>query len=72
MNLDPVVQSAFVAILTWLLKLGADAAGIPLDEKILYAVAAAIVAAILSRLGVPAVRKAFPGAVERGFISKAE
>lgn len=53
--LDPVVQSAFVVIIAWILNLLAHAAGIPLDEKTLYTLAAAIVAYILSKLGPPAV-----------------
>lgn len=68
--LDPVVQSAFVAIVAWLLTLLASWAGFPLDEKVLYTIAAAIVAYILSRLGVPIVRGILPGAARRGLISK--
>lgn len=54
--MDPIVQSAFVVIIAWLLKLLASAVGIPLDETTLNTIAAALVAYILSRLGPPAVR----------------
>jgi hypothetical protein len=66
--LDPIVQSAFVVIVAWLLKLLANLAGFPLDEVALNTIAAAIVAYILSRLGPPAVARLFPGAVRRGLL----
>ena len=55
--LDAVVQSAFVVIVSWLIKLGAGAAGFPLDEGTINALSAVIVAYILSKLGVVSVRK---------------
>ena len=67
--LDPVVQSALVVILAWLLKLGAGAVGLPLDETTLYTLAGVIVVYILSKLGVPTLRAIFPGLTERGLIS---
>jgi len=69
--LDPVVQSAFVVILTWLLKLAAHAAGIPVDDATLYTLAGAIVVFILSKLGVPVVRGLLPERA-KGFLSKQE
>lgn len=59
--MDPIVQSAFVVIVAWLLKLLAAAVGIPLDEVVLNTLAAAIVTYILSRLGPPAVRSVVAG-----------
>jgi hypothetical protein len=70
--LDPVVQSAFVVIVAWLLKLLAGALGFPLDEQTLYTLAAAIVAYLLSKLGLGLTRKAFPGAVKRGLLSESD
>lgn len=54
--LDPVVQSAFVVILAWLIKLAAAAIGIQLDEVTVNTLAAAIVIFLLSKLGPPAVQ----------------
>lgn len=68
--LDPIVQSAFVVLVAWLLKLAAAAAGFPLDDATLNTLAAVIVAYILSKLGLGIVRKAFPGAVRRGLLSE--
>ena len=70
--LDPIVRSAFVVILTWLLKLGAHAAGIPVDDATLYTLAGVIVVYILSKLGVPTFRKLFPGLVRNGLVSEKE
>jgi len=67
--LDPIVQSAFVVIVTWLLKLGAAAAGLPIDEATLNTIAVVIVAFILSKLGVPVVRGIFPALARRGLLS---
>jgi hypothetical protein len=68
--LDPIVQSAFVILIAWLLKLAAAAAGFPIDDTVLNTIAAAIVAFILSKLGVPIVRGILPGAAKRGLISQ--
>ncbi len=67
--LDPVVQSALVVILAFLLKLGAAAVGLEIDPAILNTLAGVLVVFILSKLGVPVLRKVFPGAVERGLLS---
>lgn len=69
--LDPIVQSAFVVIVAWLLKLAAAAAGIEIDGTTLNTLAAAIVVFILSRLGLEGTKRVFPGAVKRGLL-KAE
>lgn len=45
------VQSALVVIVAYLLKLLADAVGIPLDEAILTSLAIAIVAFLLGTAG---------------------
>lgn len=42
--LDPTLRAAFVVIVAAALKLGADAAGIPLDTATLTAIAIGIVA----------------------------
>ena len=49
--MTPSVQSALVVLVAWLLKLLADAVGIPLDEPTLTAIAIAIVAFILGTAG---------------------
>jgi hypothetical protein len=68
--LDPVVRSAFVILLAWLLKLGAAALGLEIDDATLNTLAGVIVVYILSRLGVPLVRRAFPGLARRGLVSE--
>lgn len=45
------IQSALVVLVAYLLKLGADALGIPLDEATLTAIAIAIVAFLLGTAG---------------------
>ena len=70
--LDPIVQSAFVVILAWLLKLGAAAAGIEIEDTTLNTLAAAIVVFILSKFGLEGTRRVFPGAVKRGLLKEAE
>ena len=47
--LDTTVQSAFVVIVAYLLKLGADAVGLPLDSGVLASVAAGLVAYIVAK-----------------------
>lgn len=56
--LDPVLQSAFVVIVAWLIKKAATWLKIELDEKTLNTIAAALVAFLLSQLGAPAVHAA--------------
>jgi hypothetical protein len=68
--LDPVVQSALVVILAWLLKLGAAALGLEIDDATLHTLAGVIVVYILSKLGVPLLRKFAPGLVRRGLVSE--
>jgi len=68
MTLDPIVQSAFVIIVAWLLKLAAAAAGIEIDDTTLNTIAAAIVVFLLSKLGLSGVKRVFPGAVRRGLL----
>jgi hypothetical protein len=68
--LDPIVQSAFVVIVAWLLTLLSTWLGFPLDKETLYTIAGAIVAYILSKLGVPAFRALFPVLVRRGLVSR--
>lgn len=58
--MNEVVQSAFVVILAWLLKLGAGAIGLQIDETTLYTLAGAIVVYLLSKLGVPTLRALLP------------
>ena len=53
--LDATVQSAFVVIVAWLINLGADYAGFPLDDATIASVAAVIVSYILSKTAAPAV-----------------
>lgn len=67
--LDPIVQGALVILLAWLLKLGAAALGLEIDEATLNTLAGVLVVFILSKLGVPVVRKLFPALVHRGLIS---
>ncbi len=69
---DSTVQAAFVVLVTWLLKLAAAAAGFPLDEATLNTIAAAIVAFLLSKLGLSLTIKALPKAVERGLLGEKE
>lgn len=49
--MESTVQSALVIIVAYLLKLAADALGIPLDEATLTALAVAIVAYLLGTAG---------------------
>jgi hypothetical protein len=64
--LDATVQSAFVVVVAWLIQLGANAAGFPLDAATIASVAAVIVAYILSKLGVATTRSFL---VKRGILS---
>lgn len=66
--LDPVVQSAFVVLVAWLLKLLAGKLNFPIDETTLNTVAVAIVAFLLSKLGSPIVRAVLPVLAERGLL----
>lgn len=68
--LDPIVQSAFVVIVAWLLKLGAAAAGIEIDDTTLNTLAAAIVVYLLSQFGLRGTKKAIPGAVKAGLLAE--
>lgn len=45
--MTPTLRAAIVVLITAVLKLGADAIGLPLDEAVLTALAIAIVAKIL-------------------------
>lgn len=68
--LDPVVQGAIVTLLTALLVALTRAIGLEVDEPVLLALAGAIVTWLLSRFGLLWVRKANPGAVERGLLGE--
>lgn len=61
--LDPVLQSALVVLVAYLLDLAAKALGIPLSTEVLASLAAAIVAWLL---GVPAGSAVAQG-IRRGF-----
>lgn len=52
--LEPTIQTAIVVIVSYLLKLGADAVGLPLDEGTLTAVAVGLVGYIISKFTAPA------------------
>lgn len=66
--LDPVVQAALVVIVAYLLKLLANAVGIPLDDAVLNTLAAAIVAYLLGLFGLEVVKRAAPGLRKRGLL----
>lgn len=68
--LDPVVQSALVAILTALLVALTRAIGLEVDESVLAALAGAIVIWLLSRFGLLWVRRANPALVKRGLLGE--
>jgi len=51
--LNATVQSVLVVLVAYLLKLGADAVGLPLDEGVLTSVAAGFVAYIVSKFSAP-------------------
>lgn len=65
MYFDAVVQSAFVVIFAWLIQMGANAAGFPLDAATVNALASVLVAYILAKLGLGVTRAAF---VKRGWL----
>lgn len=68
--LDPVVQSALVAILTALLVALTRAIGLEVDESVLAALAGAIVIWLLSRFGLLWVRRANPKLVKSGLLGE--
>lgn len=66
--LDPAVTAAFVVLVAYLLKLLANAVGIPLDDAVLNTLAAAIVAYLLSLFGLELFKRAAPGLRKRGLL----
>ncbi len=70
--LDPIVQSAFVVIVAWLLKLFTAYVGIEIDSTVLNTIAASIVVLLLSKLGLSGTKKVFPAAVKRGLLQDEE
>lgn len=66
--LDPIVVSALVILFAQGIKWLAAQIGIPLDEQVVNALAAAIVTYLLSLFGLGLVHRAFAGAVDRGLL----
>lgn len=67
--LDPLVQSAFVTIVAWLLNLAVNASNFPLDLEVINAIAAGIVLYILRFVGMAIVRTVLPVTERQGLIS---
>lgn len=67
--LDPLVQSAFVTIVAWLLNLAVNTSNFPLDLEVVNAIAAGIVLYILRFVGMAIVRTVLPVTERQGLIS---
>jgi hypothetical protein len=68
--LDPVVQGALVVILATLLKLGANALGMEIDDATLNTLAGIIVVWLVAKFGLLLSYRLFPKAVKNGVLGE--